>query len=137
MPSLANITILDRATTPVSHVFKPRDLNKGRAFTYEDNSDFSPIGENQLSYQVDFLPGNRRKADSKLEFFKTTTEVINGVSVKKILDVARFTGKIEFGPSYTPSEKEAFVGAVMKLFDTAANQPVLNKIQTCAEKNYG
>jgi len=137
MPTLANITILDRAVAPVSHVLKPRDLKAGRAFCYEDRADFSPVGENQLSYQVDFMPGGRKKSDIKLTIFKVVSETINGVIVNKVLDTTYYTQKMDFGPSFTPAERDAIVGMAMKINDTAANQPILNKITTCSEKNMG
>lgn len=137
MPTLANITILDRASTPVSHVFKPRDLVDGQGFLFEDRADGSRIGENQLSAFSKKQTSGRLKAQTKISIHKTVTETVNGVAVIKVVGTSYLTVIGDYDPNFTPAECDAVLGMGMKVCDTAANQPTLNKIMTGQERLYG
>lgn len=137
MPTLANITIVDRAATPVSHVFKPRDLVEGQGFLFEDRADGSRIGENQLSAFSKRQSSGRTKAQTKITVNKVVVETVNGVSVNKVVDTAYLTITGDYGAQFTPAECDALLGMGMKVCDTAANQPILNKVMTGQERLYG
>lgn len=137
MPTLANITILDRASTPVSHVFKPRDLVDGQGFLSEDRADGSHIGENQLSVFAKKQTSGRLKSQAKIKISKVVVETINGVAINKEVDASYLTITGDYGPTFTTAEIDALLGMGMKVCDTAANQPIMNKIMTGQERVYG
>jgi len=137
MPTLANITIVDRASTPVSHVFKPRDLVDGQGFLFEDRADGSRIGENQLSAFSKKQPSGRLKSQAKIAIHKVVVETVNGVAVNKVVDTSYLTITGDYGSQFTPAECDALLGMGMKVCDTAANQPLLNKVMTGQERVYG
>lgn len=137
MPTLANITIVDRAGTPVSHVFKPVDLNNGTGYLAEDRADGSAIGQNLLQAESKVQPSKRIKSTAKLTFPKTVVETVNSVSVNKVVDTTYITITCDYGSQFTAAERDALLGAAMKLCDTVANQPVLNKVMVGNERFYG
>lgn len=137
MPTLANITIIDRATTPVSHVFKPVDLQKGIGYLEEDRADGSAVGKNLLQVSSIIQPSKRIKCVAKVSIPKVVVETINGVSVNKIVDVSFLTITAEYGSQTTPADRDAILGMGVKICDTAANQPVLNKVMAGNERVYG
>jgi len=137
MPTLANITIIDRASTPVSHVFKPVDLKSGIGYLAEDRADGSAVGQNLLQASSQVQPSKRIKSQAKITIPKVVVETVNGVSVNKIVDTSYITVTCDYGSQFTAAERDAILGMVPKLADTAANQPILQKVMVGAERFYG
>lgn len=137
MPTLANITIVDRATVPVSHVFKPVDLQKGIGYLEEDRADGSAVGKNLLQMSSTIQPSKRMKCVAKVSVPKVVVETINGVSVNKIVDVSFLTVIAEYGSQTTPADRDAILGMGGSICLPDSHQPILNKVMTGNERVYG
>lgn len=120
---IASISVIDRAATPVTHNFVFRDADSGKVTLAEPRATGSYVGENQLQLSNRTTPSRRNKGEIKLSFPKVVTEVINGVSVDKVLGTSFITITTDWHESFTETERNVNLGLAEKLVGPKASQP--------------
>lgn len=133
MPGMQNITIIDRAGTPKTHIYAPENASSGVGSFVERLADGSFVGEPKLSASARVTPSRRGKSVVRMAFPKVVTEVINGVNVPRVAGTSYFKQEIDWDPLHTAAERDAILGQLMKVNDTKANQPFLQPVVTAAE----
>lgn len=129
MPNLSNITIADRESTPVDHIFTPHGEENGIATFVE--SGVSLVGNNTLTISSRDT-GTNVKIRVKLDMPVVQTETINSVSFDKVTRRAIADGTFTFAKSSTLQERENAIGLFMGAM--SASQTDVNKVLTAVEK---
>lgn len=121
MAQAANITVNDRETTPVAHIFAPRMLESGFASFVEAGS--VPIGEKNLTIR---WRRNGAKFYNRIMLTVPTlvTETINGVGVPTVPRVALIDMTARFDATSTVQERANAIGMFANAL--ASNQAVVN-----------
>lgn len=108
MPSMQNLVLKDRATTPVDHTFVPANLAGGVGRLVESSG--VKVGDSSFSISSRKTPNGRYKATLKLEIPKTEVAVVNGVNVDTVTRVAYATAEFSFDAKSTTAERNNLVG---------------------------
>jgi len=103
----ASITVNDRESTPVAHVFAPRSIVPGAATFVEAAS--VPIGEQSLVIRTR-KSGSRFYTRVTLACPILVTETINGVAVPKVPRVGFIDATFRFDDTSTEQERKNAVG---------------------------
>lgn len=117
MPQLQNLVIKDRAATPVSHTFTPRDILSGVGAVVESSG--VPIGENRITLSLSKTSAGRFKPVLKGSFPIVQTQTINGVSTPVVVRTAYFELTLSFDGSSTRDERNNVVGLLQNSLDAA------------------
>lgn len=107
MPTLQNLSILDRETTPVAHVFTPRNVISGVGLVVRNTG--VPVGEERFTVTMR-KSGNRFRGKLTLTMPTVATEVINGISVPKIVRTAYASLEVTFEETSTTQERTNLIG---------------------------
>lgn len=124
MAQAASITVNDRESTPVAHIFAPRAIVPGAATFVESGT--VPIGEKTLIVRHR-KSGTRFHTRITLAVPTLVTETINGVSVPKVPRTAFLDLNIRFDDTSTLQERKNAVGMLANAL--AASQTVIDS--TC------
>jgi len=131
MPAFTSIAIEDRATTPVTHTFTPRDPNYNGAqiglFATETGV---PMSEAKLTISTR-RTGTKRKCKLTLSNPAMVVETINGVDRNKIERIAYASLDLTFDESSTLQERKDLVGMLANALaaDVAPVDGVLTKLE--------
>lgn len=130
MAAFQNVTLTDRATTPVNHVFVPNGYEaKDVAAFVESASGGVPEGSSRLTASVRKTPAGNYKIALKLDVPVLVTEVVNGVSINKIDSIDRAEVTFTFPGKSTTARRNNVVGMVesaLKSTQTLLNDLVVN-----------
>lgn len=130
MAAFQNVTLTDRATTPVNHVFVPNGYEaKDVAAFVESASGGVPEGSSRLTASVRKTPAGNYKIALKLDVPVLVTEVVNGVSINKIDSIDRAEVTFTFSGKSTTARRNNVVGMVesaLKSTQTLLNDLVVN-----------
>lgn len=113
MPQLQNVVLTDRATTPASHTFTPREITNGVAVVAETSG--VPVGENRLS--LSFKRTTKLKTRMILVLPTVQTETVNGIGRPKVVREAIANVEFSFSPESTEQERKDLVGMLMSSLD--------------------
>lgn len=136
MPTIQNVVLTDRATTPVNHTFTPVNrIGEDGLIVAESNG--TKVGEPRLSIFPAKGGDNGAKYKSRLLFVVPTvaTETVNGVSYPKVVRNAVIEATFSFDKSSTLQERADCVG--MFASGLAANKVLVNDVIVKLEGIYG
>lgn len=131
MPQLAPVTLTDRESTPVDHVFSPQEINDNVGILV--NTDGVPVGNERLGVSLRYT-GNRYKATLTLQVPVVGEEVINNVSSPKILRTAYVEATFSFANTSTLRERKNVVGMFADALGT--DQPLIDAVLTKLQNVY-
>lgn len=117
MPALQNLTVNDRAATPVAHTFTPRSLSRDNVATLVE-SGTTPIGDKKVTLQSRFT-GTRYKATVTTVVPVVVNETINGIVVPKVMRTAYITTTTSFAPESSEQERNDAIGMHQNAFNVA------------------
>jgi len=116
MPAFTAITLLDRQSTPVAHVFnpsaKPGDVAEFRAGTGV------PIADKKMTLSLREANG-RYRGKMVLAAPVVQTETINGISRPVVVRTHYAELNVTFAASSTEEERNDFIGLVESALDPA------------------
>lgn len=116
MPQLQSLAIVDRAATPVTHTFLPRDIVNGVATVIESNG--VPIGDNRIEVLLKKV-GTRYKGEVRLSMPVVQTETINGVSRPTVVRTNYANVVVSFDERSTEQERTDCVGLIYSSLQTS------------------
>lgn len=111
MPTLQNLVLADRATTPVNHTFTPRGKegpDGGRLVV----AGVSAIADQLFTIEPRVTPGGRRKVTLALTRPVVQTKVENGVTSYVVTRTNRVSVTFDFAPDSTDQERKDIVGMI-------------------------
>jgi hypothetical protein len=115
MPQLTSFTVEDRESTPVDHVFTPRDIVGGVGTVSESSG--IPIGDREVTISLRKTPQNRYRATLKGRFPIVQTQTLNGVSTPVVVRVANIDCTFSFDATSTEQERKNVVGMFQNMLD--------------------
>ncbi len=110
MPQLQNLVLKDRAATPASHTFVPRDIRDNVGTVVESSG--VPIGESRVSVSLRKSGSERYKANVKLVIPVVQDQTVNGVVTPAVVRTAYANIEFDFAASSTTQEREDVQGMV-------------------------
>lgn len=117
MAQLQTLVITDRTTpTAVNYTLLPVNEEGGVGTVAVTDASGAQITETRFSIARRVLNGKRARSTLKLYQPIIATEVVNGVSMPKIVDECFFDGTITFGPTVTEVQRNNFMGLLESLF---------------------
>lgn len=128
MSQAASITVNDRETTPVAHIFAPRMIVPGQATFVESAS--VPIGEKSLIIRTR-KNGSRYYTRVTLAVPVLVMETINGVQVPTVPRVALIDATFRFDDTSSLQERQNAVGMFANAL--ASSQTVVDSTLTKLE----
>lgn len=132
MPSLQNVTVNDRETTPVSHVFVPRDVKDGVGLVVRSTG--VPVADEQLTV-VSRKSGTKFKSRVTLSVPVAVATTVNGVTTYSIARYARAMVEFTFDETSTTQERTNLVGMLQNSLGTGVN--LVHKAVVDLEGIYG
>lgn len=137
MPSMAQLTILDGASTPVSHVYVPVGVNDGVGEFGERRASGSLIGETKVGASTRRVSSSKRdKSEIRFAIPKVVTETINGVSVDKVIGTSYIRVLADWDPNHTADERTAVKGTVRNAL-AATGQAFIDTVFRGLERVFG
>lgn len=117
MPQLQNLVLKDRASPAVDHTFTPRDVvsNVG---TVESSSGMK-VGDKTFSISVRKTANGRYKATIKFVVPVVASEVINGVTMPKVINTAYVDTTFTFDQTSTTEQRDNVVGMFASAFESS------------------
>lgn len=116
MPSLQNLVLTDRATTPVNHTFTPRDSAAGVGTVVETTG--VPIGESKFTISNRRV-GEKLKGKAVLTIPVVQTEVVNGVSRPTVVRSSIISMDVTFSAESTEQERNDAIGMFASSLQTS------------------
>ena len=110
MPQLQNLVLKDRAATPVSHTFVPRDIRENVGTVVESSG--VPIGESRVSVSLRKSNSQRYKTNVKLVVPVVQNQTVNGVITPVVVRTAYANVEFDFAASSTIQERGDVQGLV-------------------------
>lgn len=107
MPSIQNISLLDREATPVAHAFVPRDVKNGVGYVVRSTG--VPISEERLTVSMRKV-GTKFRGKLTLAVPVVVNETINGVVTPKAVRTAYANIDITFDEMSTTQERTNLIG---------------------------
>lgn len=131
MAQAASLSVLDRAATPVAHVFAYDGSKNGVHHFVEAGT--VPFGQRRLTISNTFSNGKYRIV-KKLSTPILVTEVVNGVSVPRVIDTIYSESKFTFSDRTTEAQRNEHVGIHVNA--ELPNQPVIHATIVKLEQVY-
>jgi len=131
MPQIAPVTLTDRESTPVAHIFTPQEIKDGVGILA--NTVGVPVGNERLGVSMRYT-GSRYKATVTLQVPIVQNEVINGVSYPKVIRTAYAEVNLTFANTSTLQERRNLVGMLQSAL--ASNQALMNPVLTELQSVY-
>lgn len=131
MPQFVPVSLSDRETTPVTHVFAPTSIEKGVATAV--NTQGVPVGNERFGISLRYT-GNRYKAVITLSAPVVVQETINGVMKPSVVRTAFAEVHLSFGNESTLQERKNLVGMIYSAL--APGQTMINSVITNLENVY-
>lgn len=134
MPVATSISIQDRESTPVTHVFTPRGKAVNSNVYRFVESSTAMIGDKVLTFSV---TENATKVRVRLKITDPTlaNEVVNGITVPKAVRTQFFDGTYTFDKTGTLQERKNLCGFVYNIH--APGQALAMSVITGLEPVYG
>lgn len=107
MPALQSLSILDRETTPVAHVFQPRDVKDGVGLVVKSTG--VPVSDEKLTVSMR-KSGSKFRGKLTLAIPTVVTETINGVSRPSVSRTAYVSIEVVFDELSTTQERTNAIG---------------------------
>lgn len=107
MPQLQNLVLKDRATTPVDHIFTPRNISDGVGEVVETTG--VPVGESRFTISMRRTT-DRYKSKLRLAVPVVVNQTINGVTTPIVARTAYVDVSFDFSAESTEAERNNLVG---------------------------
>jgi hypothetical protein len=107
MPALQNLSVLDRAATPLAHVFVPRSLESNVGTLVEVTG--VPVGERMFTISLRKV-GAKYRGRLVLKNPVIVNETINGVVVPRVARTAFVSMDITFDETSSLQERKDTIG---------------------------
>ena len=133
MPSASTITINDRETTPVAHVFTYGGEDANGVNVFVNNTSDLIAGRERLTVSTRQSAGKHR-VKIVLTDPVTATETVNGVSVPRVTRTAYADLSLTFDELSTLQERKNVIGMLENMLKTT--QTALDAVLTNAESFY-
>lgn len=133
MPARGNITINDRAATPVAHVFTPDGEDANNVHIFREKTGVA-VGDPRITVSVNSNPisrGGKTKVQFRLSLPTVQTEVINGISRPSVVRTAHADVTFTYDGYSELQERKNLVGLVQNAL--ASTQTILNPVFTEGE----
>jgi hypothetical protein len=108
MPLLQAISLNDRETTPVAHVFTPNDSVNGVGIV--KNTTGVPLGAETLTVSMRGSPNGRYRGKVNLTVPVVQTQTINGISTPVVVRTAYVSLEVTFSDKSTLQERNNVIG---------------------------
>lgn len=108
MPSLQNVVLTDRASTPVNHTFVPRDIVDNVGTVVESSG--VPLGDSRMTVSLRKTGSGAYKARIQLTRPVVETSVVNGINVPVVTRNAIADCTFTFAATSTEQERKDLVG---------------------------
>jgi hypothetical protein len=118
LAQLQNLVLKDRASTPVSHTFVPRDISKDGVATVVESTG-TPIGNSTYSVSTRQTAAGRYKVTLKLSRPVVQTQTINGVSTPLVVRTNRASIEFDLDPTSSTQERTDLEGMLADSLSTA------------------
>lgn len=115
MPQLQNLTLTDRAITPVVHTFTPDDIKSGVGRVVESTG--VPLGANGVTVGLNKTAQGRYKATLKGTFPVVQNQTVNGITAPVVVRTAYAEVTFSFDSTSTEQERKDVVGMIQSAFD--------------------
>lgn len=109
MPALANVSLNDRETTPVAHLFVPRDVNDKVGLLVRTSG--VPVGEERLTI-TSRKSGAKFRSKLTLAVPIVVNETINGVISPKVVRTAYASVEFTFDETSSLQERTNVAGMI-------------------------
>lgn len=129
MPLMTDITVFDRESTPVAHIFKPYYEDNGVAFYREDGPTLE--SQNKLSISTRET-GGKVKTRVKFDIPIVVTETINGVDHVRVVDREYADFSFTLSKNSALSSADNLIGMGYNLL--ATSQTDVNSVVNGSEK---
>lgn len=121
MPQLQTISLNDRETTPVAHVFTPRDIVEGTGSAVR----YTGVLSGEEVFQVSSRrSGGKLRAKVVLRVPVVQTETINGIATPKVVRSSFVAADFVFDELSSEQERKNLVGMFQDCF--TANKLLVN-----------
>jgi hypothetical protein len=121
MPALTTLTVNDRATTPVAHVFTPRSLADGVTTLAETTG--VPTGEKTFTISKR-KSGTNFKCKLNFKYPVMVSETINGVVRQSVERTSYGTVELTFAETSSTQERKDTIGMIAD--SLAASKVIVN-----------
>jgi len=130
MPALSPITVLDRQTVPVAHVFEPNGSMANGVHSFIQ-TDGVPIGDSLLTVSSRKTSANKTVVLWRLAVPVTKTETVNGIDSEVVIRTAYAECKFTFDESSTLAERQDTAGKIESLIkaDNALSNAIITQLQ--------
>lgn len=116
MPSIQNLVLTDRASTPVNHTFTPSDVKGGVGTVVESNG--TRVGDRTFTVSGRASPvSNRWNAKLKLVSPVIGSQIANGITTTVVLRTSFATVDFSFPADSTLQERKDLVGMLQSALD--------------------
>lgn len=132
MPALQTVTVNDRESTPIAHIFVPRDVKDGVGLLVRSSG--VPVGEERLTSSMRKAGANFR-GKATIAIPVVATQVINGVSTPVLVRTAYVELNATFHETSTEQERTNIMGITANLL--ATGQPFIHNSFVKLEGVYG
>lgn len=122
MAQRASFSVLDRATTPLAHVYAPRSSPDTSVVLFVENG-IVPVGERKFTISTR-KSGTKYRTRMKLEVPTLVTEVINTVNRYSVTRIAYVDCTFTFEDTSTSQERKDVIGQFAN--SLAATQTMIN-----------
>jgi hypothetical protein len=132
MPQATTITIDDRESSPVAHVFTPSGEDANGVWQFLNNAIEETVGRESLT--IGLKRGTRNRVQMRLTLPVMATETINGVSNPTIVRYNRATVEFTFDENSSLQERKNTIGLTYNAL--AASQTAIDSVLTNVEDFY-
>lgn len=108
MPQLQNLVLTDRATTPVSHTFVPREITNGVGAVVESSG--VPVGDSRFTVSLRQTSSKKYVGVLKLAVPVVQNQTINGVTSPVVVRTAYAEATFTFDSTSTEQERKDAIG---------------------------
>lgn len=109
MPQLQSLVLKDRAATPVSHTFVPRDISQGVGKVVASSG--VPVGEKTYTVSVRQTPENGRfRVQLRMALPVVQEQTVNGVTNPIVVRTSYVDATFTFDRNSTAQERDDTVG---------------------------
>lgn len=136
MPAIQPVVVKDRTATPVNHTYVPADVSGGVGALVERNASGSYVGEPRLTAAGRVAANNRSKSHLKMSFPKVVNEIINGVTVPRVVGTSYVKVDFDWDKTHDAIDRNHIEGMVASALGDATAQPFLHPVLTGASSVY-
>lgn len=129
MPAASNITMWDRAATPVAHVFSPFGKDATGVVSYREAGS-SPVADRVVTASYRKTGAGKYQTRAKLQSPVVQNSTVNGVTIPVVVRTGYFDVTLTFDPTSTVQERKDLVKELTTMFDYTVNPSFVDDVIT-------